>query len=82
MFTRRAGRGMVEGMNAPLREEVLTLREATPQASLPLAAEGVQRFVWEHRFGSMLIEVDGDEVRVNGELVQPLHPNKADGPGR
>jgi hypothetical protein len=65
---------MVEGMNTPLREEILTLREATPQARLPLAAEGVQRYVWEHRFGSMLIEVDGDEVRVNGELVQPAPP--------
>jgi hypothetical protein len=65
---------MVQGMNASLRQEVLTLREATPQTSLPLAAEGVQRYVWEHRFGSMLIEVDGDEVRVNGELVQPAQP--------
>ncbi len=72
---------MVEGMNAPapLREEVLKLREASPQASLPLAAEGVQRFVWEHRFGSMLIEVDGDEVRVNGAVVQPVPPRKPEG---
>ncbi|WP_028999543.1 hypothetical protein [Azohydromonas australica] len=67
-------------MNAPLREEVLTLREASPQASLPLAAEGIQRFVWEHRFGSMLIEVDGDEVRVNGEVVQPVPSKKPEGP--
>lgn len=73
---------MVEGMKtpAPLREEVLTLREASPQASLPLAAEGVQRFVWEHRFGSMLIEVDGDEVRVDGEVVQPVPARKSEGP--
>ena len=72
---------MVEGMNAPapLRDEVLTLREASPQASLPLAAEGVQRFVWEHRFGSMLIEVDGDEVRVNGDVVQPVPSRKVEG---
>ena len=63
-------------MNAPLREEVLKLREPTPQASLPLAAEGVQRFVWEHRYGSMLIEVIGDEVWVDGEVVHPVHSTK------
>lgn len=60
--------------DAALREEVLTLREPTPQASLPLAAEGVQRFVWEHRYGTMLIEVLGNEVRVDGKVVDPLHP--------
>lgn len=72
---------MVEGMNAPLREEVLTLCEDSPQASLPLAAEGVQRYVWEHRFGSMLIEVEGEQVRVNGEIVQPAVPKPAQEPG-
>lgn len=65
-------------MNTPLREEVLTLREASPQTNLPLAAEGVQRYVWEHRYGSMLIEIIGDEVRVDGEVVRPLQPAQPD----
>lgn len=67
-------------MSTPLREEVLKLREPTPQASLPLAVEGVQRYVWEHRYGSMLIEVIGDEVRVDGQVVRPLQPREAQRP--
>lgn len=38
---------------------------------LPLAARGVQRFVWASRFGAILIEVAGDEVFVNGGKVLP-----------
>lgn len=60
-------------MNAPLRPEVL-LRPAqvppSPQQDLALASEGVQRTVWESRFGSMLIEVRGEEIFVNGQLVE------------
>jgi hypothetical protein len=64
-------------MNAPLRPEVL-LRPAQeaprPQQELPLASEGVQRFVWESRFGPMLIEVRGDEVFVNSQRVERCNP--------
>ncbi|MFN5155989.1 MAG: hypothetical protein ACK50K_05165 [Betaproteobacteria bacterium] len=42
---------------------------------LPLAAAGVQRHVWESRFGTMLIEVRDGQIFVNGSLVEP-----ADGP--
>lgn len=59
-------------MNAPLLPEVLSRRDAT-QPPLPLAAQGVQRYVWESRFGQMLIEVVGDETFVNGQRVEP-HP--------
>jgi hypothetical protein len=44
------------------------------QALLPLATEGVLRFVWEGRFGSMRIEVVGDKIFVNGEFVEPANP--------
>ena len=45
--------------------------EATQQADLPLATSGVRRYVWEHRFGEMLIEVVDGAVLVNGERVEP-----------
>jgi hypothetical protein len=65
-------------MNAPLRPEVL-LRSAQeappPQQELPLASEGVQRYVWESRFGPMLIEVQGDEIFVNSQRVERCSPS-------
>ncbi|RCW69517.1 hypothetical protein DES41_106391 [Pseudorhodoferax soli] len=58
-------------MNAPLLPE--NLRRAVPSAQqdLPLAAEGVQRYVWESQWVSMLIEVIGAQVFVDGKLVEP-----------
>lgn len=56
-------------MNAPLYREVL-LRRPDPDSELPLATEGVQRYVWDSRFGSMLIEVIGDDIYVNGGKVE------------
>lgn len=61
-------------MNAPLLPEVLTRFDPSPQVELPLAAEGVLRYVWESRFGSMLIEVRAGRVYVNGQLVVPVEP--------
>lgn len=58
-------------MNAPLNTEVLLRPGASPQVELQLAAEGVQRYVWEGRFGTMLIEVRAGQVYVDGELVEP-----------
>jgi hypothetical protein len=57
-------------MNAPLLPEVL-LGIDSPAPQLPLAAEGVQRYVWEGRFGAMLIEVKDGVVFVNGQRVEP-----------
>ncbi len=58
-------------MNAPLYAEVLS-RSADPvQADLPLASEGVLRYVWESRFGPVLIEARDGKAYVNGELVEP-----------
>lgn len=39
--------------------------------SLPLASDGVQRWVWHGRYGAMLIEVIGDDVFVNAQRVEP-----------
>lgn len=63
-------------MNAPLRPKVFIRPEHSPQLDLPLAAHGVQRHVWESRFGTVLIEVRGRQIFVNGQPVEP-----ADGPG-
>jgi hypothetical protein len=59
-------------VNAPLFAEVLARRGGTPQVDLPLVAEGVLRFVWESRFGSMLIEVKDGRSYVNGQVVDPV----------
>lgn len=68
-------------MNAPVLREQLApehslperlLRSAEhPQAELPLAAPGVQRHVWDSRYGPMLIEVMNGDIFVNGQRVEP-----------
>lgn len=58
-------------MNAPLNTEVLLRPGASLQAELQLATAGVLRYVWEGRFGTMLIEVRQGQVYVNGGLVEP-----------
>jgi hypothetical protein len=71
-------------MNSPLLPEVLARRGPNPQADLPLSAEGVLRYVWESRFGSMLIEVAGGRVFVNGQRVDVVareaQPSARDAP--
>jgi hypothetical protein len=58
-------------MNAPLLPEVLLGVDPPEEPQLPLASEGVQRYVWEGRFGAILIEVKENAVFVNGEQVEP-----------
>jgi hypothetical protein len=65
-------------MDAPLLPEVLLRREPS-QPELALAAEGVQRYVWESRFGDMLIEVRDGRIFVNGSLVVPAATPQAAG---
>lgn len=55
-------------MNSPLPEVIRRLDD-TPQADLPLATAGVLRYVWQGRFGEMLIEVVEDVAYVNGTRV-------------
>lgn len=61
------------GAAPPVPEVVLPPGEPS-QASLPLASQGVLRYVWHGRFGVMLIEVAGGEVFVNGDRVEPHRP--------
>ena len=58
-------------MNARLRPDIFIRAETTPQVDLPLAADGVQRHLWESRYGTMLIEVSNGQIFVNGGLVTP-----------
>ncbi|HEV7914205.1 MAG TPA: hypothetical protein VGP22_10575 [Albitalea sp.] len=57
-------------MNAPLPAEVLQPLHS-PHGALALASEGLLRYVWESRYGAMLIEVIDDAAFVNGERVEP-----------
>lgn len=58
-------------MTSVLYPEKLLLLDDACQPSLPLAADGVQRYVWESRFGEILIEIAHDQVFVNGQVVEP-----------
>lgn len=59
-------------MNAPLLPEVLLGVDSSTEPQLPLETEGVPRYVWEGRFGAMLIEVRDGVAYVNGEKVEPF----------
>jgi hypothetical protein len=67
-------------MNAPLLPEVLRLRQDSRQETLALATEGVQRYVWESRFGAMLIEVVDGVAYVNGKRVDSFAAAAAPAP--
>lgn len=56
-------------MNAPLLPEVLMGTQRADEPALPLATEGVQRFVWRSAFGPILIEVRDGAAFVNGQRV-------------
>jgi hypothetical protein len=62
-------------MNAPINTEVLLRPPGGQQSELQLATEGVLRYLWEGRFGTMLIEVKEGQVYVNGGLVEQAHDN-------
>jgi hypothetical protein len=64
-------------MNAPLLPEILLAADSRREPLLPLVTEGVQRYVWEMRFGTMLIETRDGEVYVNGQRVEPFVPGAA-----
>ena len=53
-----------------LAPEVVVGEPTDDQARLPLATEGIQRWVWQSRFGPILIEVIDDAPYVNGERVE------------
>jgi hypothetical protein len=59
-------------VNGPLLPEILVRQQPSLQVDLPLAAEGVLRYVWESRFGPILIEVKEGRAYVNGKVVQSV----------
>ena len=58
-------------MNAPLLPEVLLGVDSPQEPQLPLACEGVQRYVWQGWFGPILIEVKDGVAFGNGQRVEP-----------
>jgi len=50
-------------------QDVIVGHTDDAQPALPLASEGVLRWVWQSRFGAILIEVIDGEVFVNGQRV-------------
>ncbi len=59
-------------MDAPLLPEIhLVSGTRHAQSVLPLDSERVLRYVWQHRYGEMLIEVKGSQAFVEGKLVEP-----------
>ncbi len=64
-------------MSMPVLPEVIRRLDSTSQVDLPLSTEGVLSYVWESRFGEMLIEVVDGQVRVNGASVVFVLPASA-----
>lgn len=54
-----------------LMPEVHVGQGHSAEPELPLAADGVLRYVWHGRFGDMLVEVRDERVFVNGQAVEP-----------
>lgn len=61
-------------MNTAVYPEIRPKAVDSDQVSPPLATEGVQRYLWHGKFGSILIEVVGDKTFVNGSLVELVSP--------
>jgi len=59
-------------MTGPLLPEVMCGGDSSPQAGLPLASEGVQRFVWQMAHGQILIEIRDGVAYVNGDHVESI----------
>jgi hypothetical protein len=66
-------------MKDGLLPEAVAGAQESPQMALPLAAEGVQRLVWQSRFGDMLIEVRDGVAFVNGQRVERFEAEAAAG---
>lgn len=69
----------VEPMNAPIKPALLRAA-ASPQAAQPAALHGC-RYVWEGKFGEMVIEVIDGRAYVNGQAVEPVQATQASMPG-
>ena len=65
---------LLSGAPHVLELDVVIAPDDQVQPPLPLASEGVRRWIWHSRYGTILIEVIGDDVFVNGQRVQPHAP--------
>ena len=59
-------------MSAPLLTEVLIGSDASAESEVPLATVGVQRYVWQSRFGAILIAVKDGVAYVGAQPVEAL----------
>lgn len=66
-------------VDAPLLPEVLLGLEQDPQTHLELATKGVLRYLWQSRWGPMLIEVKNGRSYVNDQAVEPFGEHKLSG---
>ncbi|TAK78017.1 MAG: hypothetical protein EPO01_21390 [Aquabacterium sp.] len=57
-------------MNAPIKPALLSAA-VPPDATQPAAPSG-SRYIWEGKFGSMVIEIVDGVAYVNGEAVEPM----------
>jgi hypothetical protein len=57
--------------SASLAIDVVVGQTDDTQPSLPLSSDGVLRWVWQSKFGAILIEVVGPDVFINGQRVEP-----------
>ncbi len=58
-------------LNAPLMPELRVRNDVDGQLPPALASMGALRYVWDSLYGTILIEVSGEEVFVNGQRVEP-----------
>jgi hypothetical protein len=61
-----------DAVPSPPLPEVVCGGDDGPQAPLPLASAGVQRYVWQMAHGPILIEIRDGGVYVNGDRVEPI----------
>jgi hypothetical protein len=66
-------------MNAPLLPEVLMGAQPIDQPALPLATQGVQRYVWQSAYGPMLTKVHDAAAFVNGKRVMSIDEMREEG---
>ena len=65
-------------MNAPLLPAILRAAHPGPTPAASLMDQGDQSYVWDSRFGAMLIEVKDGVAYVNGQRVEPFTAAKRD----
>jgi hypothetical protein len=59
-------------VTSPVLPEIVLGQSPDQQPELPLATEGVQRYMWAGAFGAMLIEVRDGASYVNGQRVTTI----------